>query len=312
MKKFYTLGLCILSLAEVVAQQSAKNNFASSIQRAVSLFMAGDWENARREYEGILDQNQNNVVALNRLAFSCQHLGDYDQAIKYYMRTLNAQPSLPVRQLVYSRLAKAYMKKDQQANAIVALDSSVTIGFNNFNDLDTASEFVSLHSDGRFKQLVQKAKTNAFPCMADPHNREFDFWVGEWNAFVTGTNNLAGYSSIQKASGDCMILENWTSARVPFNGKSMNFIDPVTNKWEQVWVGSDGRGNHVGRFINGEYKENVMRFEFETPDAQGKKLMGRFSFFNEGPQQVRQLNETSADGGKTWTTVYDFTYKRIK
>jgi len=82
--------------------------------------MAGDWKNARREYEGILDQNQNNAVALNRLAFSCQHLGDYDQAIKYYMRTLNAQPSLPVRQLVYSRLAKAYMKKDQQENAIVA------------------------------------------------------------------------------------------------------------------------------------------------------------------------------------------------
>ena len=92
----------------------------------------------------------------------------------------------------------------------------------------------------------------------------------------------------------------------------MNFIDPKTNKWEQVWVGSNGGGNQVGRFVNGEYKDGVMRFDFETTDAQNNKLLGRFSFFNQGPEQVRQLNETSADGGKTWTIVYDFTYKRIK
>ena len=50
--------------------------------------------------------------------------------------------------------------------------------------------------------------------------------------------------------------------------------------------------------------------EQTAPD--GKKNKGRFTFFNQGPDQVRQLNEISADEGKTWQTVYDFTYIRKK
>src|SRR4051794_3063374 len=105
-----------------------------------------------------------------------------------------------------------------------------------------------------------------------------------------------------------MILENWTSAGAPFNGKSMNFVDQKTGKWEQVWVGSGGGGANI--FVNGEYHDSAMRFDFEQTDKQGNKLTGRFTFFNQGPNQVRQLNETSANGGKTWNTVYDLTYKR--
>jgi hypothetical protein len=55
-----------------------------------------------------------------------------------------------------------------------------------------------------------------------------------------------------------------------------------------------------------------MRFTFTTTDAQGHKLVGRFIFFNEGPDKVRQFNETSADDGKTWVTGYDLTYLRVK
>jgi hypothetical protein len=55
-----------------------------------------------------------------------------------------------------------------------------------------------------------------------------------------------------------------------------------------------------------------MRFTFEQLNPQGGKQTGRFIFFNEGPDQVRQFNEVSSDGGKTWTTLYDFVYKRKK
>ena len=208
-------------------------------------------------------------------------------------------------------LAGSYAEKKDFENALLYVRKLADSGYSNFVYFDTAAHFKSLRSNSTFNELVQKIKINAFPCMADAHSREFDFWVGEWNAYITGTENLAGHSIIKKASGDCMILENWTSARLPYNGKSVNFVDPVTKKWEQVWIGSEGRGINVGRFVNGEYRDNVMKFDFETTDAQGNKLKGRFSFFNQGPNQVRQLNETSADQGKTWVTVYDFTYKRI-
>ncbi len=55
-----------------------------------------------------------------------------------------------------------------------------------------------------------------------------------------------------------------------------------------------------------------MRFTFEAKDAKGAPLIGKYMFFNINADRVRQFNETSADGGKTWTTSYDFTYVRRK
>jgi hypothetical protein len=36
------------------------------------------------------------------------------------------------------------------------------------------------------------------------------------------------------------------------------------------------------------------------------------SFTPLGPDKVRQFEENSSDGGKTWTVGYDFTYVRKK
>jgi hypothetical protein len=159
---------------------------------------------------------------------------------------------------------------------------------------------------GQPSKQVDSAKT--FPCSVDPKQRVFDFWIGEWDAYVTGTSQLAGHSVIQSASGGCMILENWTSVGVAYNGKSINFIDAATGKWQQVWVGSEGGGQHI--FINGEYRDSAMHFDFEQKGPGGIKQKGRFTFYNQGPGQVRQLNELSDDDGKTWKIGYDLTYKR--
>lgn len=144
-------------------------------------------------------------------------------------------------------------------------------------------------------------------CMDIEKAREFDFWIGEWDAYVTGSEKLAGYSKIEMASGGCMILENWTSANQPFTGKSMNFVDPATGKWKQVWVGSGGL--NVTEFLNGEYREGAMRFEYETKSPAGKRQFVKFHFYNISKNEVRQWHQTSEDGN-TWVTTYDFTYKR--
>lgn len=144
-------------------------------------------------------------------------------------------------------------------------------------------------------------------CMDIPQAREFDFWIGEWEAYVTGTDKLAGYSKIELASGGCLILENWTSVGQPFSGKSMNFVDPATKKWKQVWVGSNGL--NVNEFLNGTFKEGAMRFDFEEKRGDGKMQQVKFHFYNVNMDEVRQVHQTSEDG-TTWTTTYDFTYKR--
>ena len=123
---------------------------------------------------------------------------------------------------------------------------------------------------------------------------------------MTGTKTYAGQNKIEMISGGCALLENWESKSS--NGKSINFIDPVSRTWKETWVGSYQSG--IQEFVNGEYKDGAMRFVFENKNAQGDKIMGRFIFYNEKSGQVRQFNETSSDGGKTWITNYDYTYIR--
>jgi hypothetical protein len=161
---------------------------------------------------------------------------------------------------------------------------------------------------------ASNANNNAMPCMNDKHSREFDFWLGDWDVFKRGTDQKVGDSKIEIASDGCMILENWVATGpVAHNGKSMNYVNPQTGKWEQLWIGSGGINiNNPQKFVNGVYTDGAMRFEFKATDKNGKKQLGRFIFFNEGADQVRQFNEISSDEGKTWTTVYDFTYKRKK
>ena len=265
---------CLL-LPALTQAQSPANNARSPIRKADSLFRLGQWDAAHREYEGILQAN----------------------------------PPATLKPVLYSRLAKVYAMKNQPQRTMEYMQRAVDSGYVNLRELDTAREFAAIRSMPAFSKISERAILNAFPCKGDAHKRQFDFWVGEWDVYVTGTNNLAGHSLIQKASGDCMILENWTSlGPVPHNGKSMNYVNPQTKKWEQLWIGSGGGGVPT-RFYNGEYRDSVMQFVFEVNNAQGKQI-GRFRFFNQGPDQVRQWSETSADGGKTWTTNYDFTYKR--
>jgi hypothetical protein len=160
--------------------------------------------------------------------------------------------------------------------------------------------------------LFAQNSADAFPCMRDKKLREFDFWLGDWNVYKNGTDIMVGESKIELASGGCMVLENWTAkGPAPHNGKSMNYVNPATGRWEQLWIGSGGINvNNPQKFVNGEYSDNALRFTFEQVSPTGAKQIGRFIFFNIGPNEVRQFNEVSNDNGKTWTTVYDFTYKR--
>ncbi len=146
------------------------------------------------------------------------------------------------------------------------------------------------------------------PCNAKPHSHDFDFWIGEWNVYKSGSNNLVGRSIVQSISGGCAILENWTSTKAS-EGKSINYYNPGTGKWEQDWIGSAGGPQ---RYYNGEYKNGAMHFTYETTNAKGAKVSGNFIFYNIDKDTVRQYQDIINDDGKTITVSYDFTYVRKK
>lgn len=296
----------VIICPSLTAQTAASPDFQIPVL-ADSLFNLQQYKKAAPAYEEFISRNKVRPLSKAKLAFCYHKLGNYKKANSIYDQ-ISSNPNPKLKPFLFSRMAMTFSMEKKLEKSLAFLDSAVANSYIDINELNTATDFDNIRKTEKFKLIYKKAELIAYPCMSDPHAREFDFWIGEWNVYQTGTNNYAGHSLIQLISGGCALLENWDSQNS--TGKSINFIDPVSNKWKQSWSGSYTGGNQ--EFVDGEYKDSAMRFTFETTDAQGKKLIGRFIFFNEGPDQVRQFNETSADSGKTWTTNYDFTYKRKK
>ena len=159
-----------------------------------------------------------------------------------------------------------------------------------------------------FTSLVMAQK----PC-SNPVYRQFDFWVGEWEAF--GLNGKkAGDSKISLILDSCVVLEEWTSASVNrgmrYAGKSFNTYNARTRQWQQTWVDNVAGSTE---YLEGKASDNKIVF-YTSPFQFSRDTMAirRLSFFNLGPDKVRQLGEISKDQSKTWATEYDLEYRRRK
>lgn len=83
--------------------------------------------------------------------------------------------------------------------------------------------------------------------------RDLDFLVGHWEFFMLDGNKIADQVYSKKEQG-CLILEDW-STLTGETGTGMNFVDPATGKWRQVWMSPrfhidySGGLNEKGDFI---------------------------------------------------------------
>jgi hypothetical protein len=143
-------------------------------------------------------------------------------------------------------------------------------------------------------------------CLQEPQYRQLDFWVGEW-AVTNRQGRHVGNSSVRLILGKCVVFENWTGDR-GLTGKSFNMFNRQTGKWEQIWVSSVG---NLTKY-SGEFKDGAMRYTAEDRDEKGKPELLRLTFFPISANEVRQLGQASADGGKSWKTQYDLYYHRKK
>ncbi len=149
------------------------------------------------------------------------------------------------------------------------------------------------------------------PC-SDPAYRQFDFWVGEWEAF--GAKGKAGDSKISMILDSCIILEEWTSANVSlgvrYAGKSFNTYNQTTGQWQQTWVDNIGGSTEYLRGESG--KDKITFYADHVKSSAGNEFMRKLTFYKLSIDKVRQHGERSDDGGKTWTTEYDLEYRRKK
>lgn len=158
-----------------------------------------------------------------------------------------------------------------------------------------------------FASVEVYAQQNPQPCRSQPEYRQFDFWVGEWE--VRDENGqILGSSKVELILDGCVIFENWISARSGYMGKSFNYYNRLTGKWQQKWI--DNRGVPIE--FEGEYNAEIKALMFEgvTRDSSGNRILYQLNFYNKNYRQVRQLWKKSTDGGKSWEIIFDGYYRK--
>jgi hypothetical protein len=153
-------------------------------------------------------------------------------------------------------------------------------------------------------QLQQRS-----PCQTNPRFRQFDFWIGEWEAY--GLNGKkAGDSRIELILDSCVILENWTSTQQGYKGQSFNTFNSITGKWQQTWVDNTGT---IVYYSEGEFKDGKMMLGTKNEkQTDGTMKILRMIFTKLNDDKVRQFGESSTDGGQTWKADFDLEYRRKK
>src|SRR5262245_30113625 len=147
------------------------------------------------------------------------------------------------------------------------------------------------------------------PCSTSPEFRQFDFWIGRWEAFSTN-GKKAGDSKISLILDSCIIFEEWISANIVsglrYSGKSFNTWNKAQRQWQQTWV--DNAGGTIA-YTQGKFEKDRIIFTTDpfivTKDTIATR---RLTFFNLGPEKVRQLGEITKDNGSSWKTEYDLEY----
>ena len=152
---------------------------------------------------------------------------------------------------------------------------------------------------------VAQAPAAAPPACQSAEYRQFDFWLGEWEVFLPN-GKKAGDSRIEPIGAGCALLENW-SGNGGFSGKSLNSYDSTDKRWHQSWVDSSGSRLELA----GSFADRRMVLA-SAPATAGSAPGGvqRIAWSVNDDGSVRQLWESSADAGKTWTVQFDGKYLR--
>ena len=135
-----------------------------------------------------------------------------------------------------------------------------------------------------------------------PNPSQFDFWIGDWNVTLPN-GKYAGTNRIEPILTGCVLRESWSGAR-GMHGTSYNIYDTAHRRWHQTWV--DDGGNLLQ--LDGAFQDGKMVLIGEQKSDSATTLRG-----SPGRRRARKCGRSGTprtDGGKTWSVVFDGTYRK--
>jgi hypothetical protein len=138
-----------------------------------------------------------------------------------------------------------------------------------------------------------------------PESKQFDFWVGEWEANYSGGKSR---NRITKILDGCVVLEQFDGAPgTKLMGHSVSTYDRNAKQWKQTWV--DNTASYLdftGGMVDGRM---VLSREVERG---GRKFRQRMVFQDVKPDSFKWLWQRSDDEGANWKTAWEIDYRRVK
>ena len=136
--------------------------------------------------------------------------------------------------------------------------------------------------------------------------RQFDFWLGDWDAFDVGGSTPVARVRVDSLLEGCVLRENYEGAD-GHKGQSLSIYDRSRKVWHQSWVTNRGELLTIeGKFENGEM---VLSGADLTADGKERRVRGIWK--PEGAE-VRETAVTSTDARKIWTPWFDLVFRQHK
>jgi hypothetical protein len=139
-----------------------------------------------------------------------------------------------------------------------------------------------------------------------PEYRQFDFWLGDWDAIDVGSTSPSAHVKIDRLLGGCVLREQYEGAD-GYKGQSLSMYDESRKVWHQSWFTNRGYMLTIeGTFHDGEME---LTGSDRAPDGKKRRVRGVWKPEDGG---VREMAYRSIDGGKSWTLWFDLQFKPRK
>ena len=273
------------------------------MERAEAHMNASAFSEAVAAYEQALAADPAQGIAWFRMGMALHELQRWDDAAAAYRKAIELNTQILSAQW---RLGRVLALDGDVGGAMEALEAMAANGFGAVARITDDPELDGIRSHPRYASLLQSIRVNADPCRNTAMNRQFDFWVGEWDV-VSPQGQPLGENRVELVMRDCALLEHWTNVGGR-SGTSLNVVDASQGapSWRQLYV-SDFGG--VTDYRNGVFEDDVMTFTAQVVRANGDTLTRRMRFIVMTQDSVHQIiDDAQADG--TWAQQFFGIYVR--
>jgi len=140
------------------------------------------------------------------------------------------------------------------------------------------------------------------PCSA-PEFRQFDFWLGDWDAFDVGKPTIVARTRVDPILDGCVLREDYESVE-GLKGQSFTLYDASRRIWHQSWTTNRGQLLVIeGKLEAGEM---ILAGADRTAEGQERRVRGIWKPVEGG---VRETAVISTDAGRTWQPWFDLIFR---